>query len=72
MEDKGETTDLNARTEVHMSANEMKAQEVLDKLDQKAFGFFHVKMIVVSKDIFDLLFASSIITLAMILSFIYY
>ena len=26
----------------------IRAQEVLDKLDAKTFGFFHVKMIVVS------------------------
>ena len=27
----------------------VKAHEVLEKLDQKSFGFFHIKMIVVSK-----------------------
>jgi hypothetical protein len=34
-----------------MSAAAIKAQDVLDKLDQKAFGFFHVKMIIVSDPI---------------------
>jgi hypothetical protein len=41
-----------------MSAAAVKAQDVLDKLDQKAFGFFHVKMIVVCNNSF-LLFIKS-------------
>lgn len=34
--------------ETHLTAKQQAAQDVLDKLDNKQFGFFHVKMIVVS------------------------
>jgi hypothetical protein len=30
--------------------SQLKAQDVLDKLDRKPFGFFHIKMIVVRRN----------------------